>query len=235
MLPPGSPASWGLADAVAAGVAEPIDWMDVELPELDLVVTVPRGPLRMPLGPSGRMMAASLSYAEQRRLCALLGAISVTHDVLQALWKKAAAKLVPDPLVRTASDAAAMGDLDFLTRENDAFDAQMQAHAAELAAPGAFARGFYKAWIIGLRMSEQGPHGAENEGFEYPNGTELQHEGGAHNDAHLDYSQWAWDLARRRARRLSTGEALDLREVFVLALPGLADRIRVDYPDELAA
>jgi hypothetical protein len=121
-----------------------------------------------------------------------------------------------------------MGGIDFLRKENDAFEAQLAAHASELAKPGAFARGFCKVWLVGPMMLELGKHGAENEGFRYPDGHELQHPGGRHYDTHIDYSQWAWDLPKRTARRLN-GTAIDLLDLQCTQLPVLASRLRNEY------
>jgi hypothetical protein len=219
-----APLSWGLAEAIKAndGTVEVIDWMEVELQEVDLIVTVPRLPLRMQI--NGQLMAVSVSYAEQVLICRLLDCVSPTHDWFQALWRAATVKLTPCPLVRTATDAQRMGDLDFLTRENADFERQLTNHAVELGG-SAFARGFAKAWLIGRLMGEQGVHGAENEGFEYPDGHELQGEGGAHNDKHLDYSQWCWDICKRKARRLSTGEEIDLLDIQMAAFPQFAAQL----------
>jgi hypothetical protein len=223
--PGDTPLSWGLADAISAndGTAEDINWIDVPIAELDLIFTVPRMPLRMKI--NDRMMAVSASYAEQVRVCKLLGCVSPTHAWFQAIWRAAKVKLTPCPLVSTATDAMKMGDFDFLTRENDNFDKQIAANADALSDPTVFPRGFAKAWLMGILMGEQGAHGAENEGFEYPDGHELQHEGGMHNDSHLDYSQWIWDIIKRMAKKISTGEQVDLLELQRAQFPQFKARL----------
>lgn len=221
-----SPSTWGLADAIEAGTAPEIDWIDVTCPRAELVLTVPRLPLACRVG--DRVIRPSLSYAEQVRVCRVLGCVSPTYEWYLEIWHMAPVKLSPRPLVKTATDAAVMGTLDFLARENDAFEAQLAQHAQRLAQPGAFARGFCKLWIVHPKMADLGRHGACNVGFRYPNGTEIQAPGGRHNDTHLDYSQWAWDLPRREARDMK-GRPVDLLERQCALMHGLATRLRAEY------
>jgi hypothetical protein len=222
-----APLTWGLANAIEDGSAEPIDWIDVSCPELDLVLTVPRLPLRCSI--EGRMMVASVNYREQVRICRLLGCVSPTSAMYQALWKASTVKIPPHPLVFIAADAAQMGTLAFLTKANDLWEAELANHAAELAADGAFARGYWKCWEVGSLMMEQGPNGAENEGYEYPNGRELQNPGGRHNDRHLDDSQACEDLPKREARRISDGSLVDLLELERTQFPALRARLTLEY------
>lgn len=221
-----SPATWGLAAAIEAGTAEPIEWIDVACPALDLTFTVPKLPLGISV--NGRLLRVSLTYAEQVRICRTLGCVSPTYEWYTEIWRAAPVKLTPRPLVRTAADALAMGGFRFLCVENAAFDAQLAAHADELAIPGAFARGFCKVWLVGPLMQALGKHGTVNAGFKYPDGHELQHPWGRHNDMHLDYSQWAWDLPKRFARR-NDGTEVDLLELQCMQLPSLATRLRNEY------
>jgi hypothetical protein len=220
---PNAPLSWGLADAIENGTSESIDWIDVACPAIDLVLTLPKLPIRCPI--EGRIMVASLSYAEQVRVCRLLGCVSPTSAMYQAIWKASTVKIPPHPLVFTAADAAQMGTLAFLTKANDLWEAELAKHADELAAEGAFARGYWKCWEIGPLMTEQGLHGAENEGYEYPDGHELQNPGGRHNDQHLDDSQVAEDLPKREARRISDGSVVDLLELERAQFPALRQRL----------
>lgn len=224
------PTSWQLADAIVDGTAGTPEWVTRRFPDLDLEVKALRGPLRRPV--NGRLLVVASSYHEQLAVCRALKAISPTHSIFQALWRACTVKLTPKPLVITAADSLQMGSLAWLIKANDAYEAEIEAHTLDLTkVEDSDARGYWKAWLIGLLMREQGADGAENEGFIYPDGHELQHEGGAHNGAHLDYSQAIADLVLRVARRISTGELVDLREVFCGWFPALADRIRAEYPD----
>ncbi len=218
-----APLSWGLADAIEAGEAETPDWIDVDVPDEDLVLTTPRDALRMTI--NGRLLRASLSYQEQIRVCRLLGCVSPTVVWSRAIWMAAPIKQNPDELVRTAQDAAQMGTLDFLVRINDAIDASLDAGAVAL-----WGRGAAKSWNVDPMMLEQGPSvGACNFGFVHPNGHEDQPPGGRHNWLHLDYSQLAIDLCKRQARRLSDGSPVDLLELQCKTFPQLAKRLAEEY------
>ena len=221
-----SPTSWGLAEAIEAGKSVPIDWIEVLCRKSGLVLTVPRLPLACVI--DGRPVHASLNYAEQVKICRILGCVSSTYEWYVDIWAASTLKLIPKPLVRTAADAAAMGTLPFLLRENDEFEKQLQAASAALEAAGSFPRGFCKQWIIHPKMADLGRRGACNVGFRSPNGVEIQKPGGRHNELHLDYSQWAWDLPKRFAKDLS-GNSVDLLELQCKLMPGLASRLRTEY------
>lgn len=221
-----SPPSWGLADAVESGRSLEITWIDVTCRKSGLVLTVPRLPLACMIG--DRPTYASLSYAEQVRICRALGCVSSTYEWYLDIWHASAVKLTPKPLVRTAADAAAMGTLQFLLRENDEFEKQLALFGGALEQNTSFPRGFCKQWIIHPKMADLGKRGACNVGFRSPNGVEIQTPGGRHNDSHLDYSQWAWDLPKRTARD-AKGNAVDLLDLQCKLMPSLASRLRSEY------
>lgn len=211
--------TWGLADLVDSGDFELPPFVDVDVPALDLIVSTPQDALLATI--NGRRLRPSLTYAEQVRICRALALISPTVEIAQAIWKAAPIKQRPCELVSTPSQAQLMGTFAFLRAIND--------HIDESLLPGGWGRGAAKGWIIHPLMAEQGPRGACNYGFVHVDGHADQSPGGRHNDEHLDYSQLALDLCKRTARRISTGEDVDLLDVYIARYPQLAGRLALEY------
>lgn len=221
---PNAPASWGLSDAVAAGVAVP-DYVEVPYEPDDVVLTTLRDALKMPFPQAGgRVMRAPCSYREQIQVARSLGCCSATIEWAKAIWRAAPFKQNPIELVVTDADAEQMGTLEWLVRREDRLDAQMAA-----APPGAWGRGALKGWYVDPMMMEQGPLGACNWGFVRPSGVADQSPGGRHDWNQIDYSQVEEDLVLRWARRLSDGSPVDLVELQCRKFPALAARLRAEY------
>jgi hypothetical protein len=222
---PNAPASWGLAAAVAAGIAEPISWVTVPYEPDGVLLVVPADALRMPFPQAGgRVMRVPCSYREQVQLCRAQGWASMTVAWAQAVWKAAPKKQRPVELVVTAADAYAMGTLAFLEHAEDLRDAEVAGYA-----PGEWGRGMLKGWYVDPMMSEQGADGACNWGFVEPNGQPDQTPGGRHNNLQIDYSQALYDFVPRWLARLDGSGWVDAVELQCARFPSLATRTRQDY------
>ena len=228
-----SPASWGLAAAIAAGTAAPIDYVDVPYPPDDIILTVPKDALKMPFPQAGgRVMRAPCSYKEQIQVATSLGCCSAIIPWAKAIWLAAPIKQKPVELVANLQQSLLMGTLEDLLRSEDLIDAQM-ASAMASAGPDAWGRGAMKGWYIDLMMVEQGAlTGACNWGFVEPDkGPDHpdQSPGGRHLWSQIDYSQKLYDLVMRWARRISDGSPVDLVELQCTKFPTLAARLRAEY------
>jgi hypothetical protein len=238
-----SPASWGLADAVAAGTLAPVDWVDVPYVPDDVVLTVPADALRIAFpSAGGRVMRAPCSYREQVQVARDLGCVSASVDWARAIWRAAPRKQAPVELVRTPADAQQMGTLAFLVRAEDLRDAAVTGYSS-----CDWGRGAMKGWYVDPLMLEQGDDGACNWGFVHPPPAGAdptpaaldaclahpdQTPGGRHNWFQIDYSQTVYDLPKRAARRISDGSPIDLVELLVgkfAANARLVARIRAEY------
>lgn len=216
-----------LLAAVRAGRHHPIAYMELEVPAMDLVVTILREPLRAQV--EGRWLRLGVTYTEQIEICRRLGLVSPTKEIVDAAWAFARGErsvIAPTGLVQSPADSEWMMSLAFARRHNDNIDAAIAKLSAD---PDAFVRPYGKAWLIHPRMVEADSDGVYRGVVEYGwqmlNGKPIQGPGSGRHDAdYMDYSMVTADLVLRRARRLSTGETVDV-----------LDRLRELYPDDRMA
>lgn len=217
----GSSARGVLLAAVRAGAHRPVAKMELELPERDLVVTILRDALQAKV--DGRWLRLGVSYNEQVEICRLLGMISPTQEIVTAAWevaRDAGHHIQPLGLVHSAADFALMDSMQFAIRHNDNIEAAIAAFG-----PDDFCRPYGKAWIVHPRQVEPDKDGVVRGvvefGWQHPNGRPIQGPGsGGHDRNYMDYSMVTADLCDRRARRLSTGEAVDLVDEYRALFPG---------------
>lgn len=196
-----------LLESFNAGATEEITWVDVTVG--DLVVTIASDAMKAPLGDRAGVRLP-VSYEEAVAICKQLDCVAPTQPICDAVFAQAKAQLCLVALVRVAADAARMVTVDFVLRFADAVDEQL---AAAGASPGDLVFGAWKLWILHPRIAERG---AVNYGFWDTSRrppAPVQTVGGQHDAAHYDYSQLLQPV-KRTARRVSTGEAVDLLDHF---------------------
>jgi hypothetical protein len=206
-----------MLSAVEAGAHEEPIWTPLDLPQHDLRVLVLHSPLRCRVG--GRWLMLGMSYEEVVQVCRLLaggiehggGALLPTAEIVDAAWQRARAEghvLQPHGLVQQASDAAKMTTIDFAQRHNDNVEKQI----ARMGGADAFCRDYGKDLVLDPSMTKLG---MAEYGWRQPSGTPVQPLGpGGHNPKHTDYSLVCANLVQRSAERLSTGEHVDLADVY---------------------
>jgi hypothetical protein len=217
----GSSARGILLDAVLSGAHRPVAKMELELPDQDLVVTILRDALQAQV--NGRWLRLGVTYDEQIQICRALGLVSPTQEIVTAAWEAARAAgraITPLGLVQSEADFALMDSIQFAIRHNDNID-----KAIARFGPDDFCRPFGKAWIIHPRQVQADKdgimRGVVEFGWHRPNGAPIQGPGsGGHDRKYMDYSMVTAELCERRARRLSTGELVDLVDVYRQQFPG---------------
>ncbi len=127
-------------------------------------------------------------------------------------------------LVQQAADFRLMDSVEFAIRHNDNIE---KAIAAAGFGPDDFIRPYGKAWIVHPRQVEPWKdgivYGVVEFGWQQPNGKPIQNAGsGGHDANYMDYSMVTADLCERRARRLSTGETVDLVDEYRARFPSAA-------------
>lgn len=217
-----------LLGAVRAGQHRPEAYMELEVPDMDLVVTILRDALQARVG--SRWLRLGVSYSEQIEICRVLGLVSPTKEVVDAAWAAAKADghaIAPEGLVQDPADFAKMATIEFAIAHNDRIE---RAIAKGGFGPDTFVRPYGKAWLIHPAMVEADKDGVYRGVVEYGwqqlSGKPIQGPGSGRHDAnYADYSMVTADLVMRRARRISTGETVDV-----------LDRLREIYPgDRMAA
>ena len=209
--------------AVEAGAHEEPIWTPVDLPQHDLRVFVLHSPLRCRVG--GRLLMLGVSYAELIRICRLLaggidhggGALPPTAEIVDAAWQRAKFErrvFQPFGLNQQQGDDALMTSIEFANRHNDNIERQMRAFGAD-----AFARDYSKDWCIDPRMLTLAPNGVARGVAEYgwrqPSGVPIQSMGpGGHDASYVDYAMCCQNIVQRAAEKLSTGEHVDLADVY---------------------
>ena len=208
-----------LLAAVRAGEHRPISKVEIELPEQDLVVTMLRDALQARV--NGRWLRLGVTYNEQVEIARILGMISPTHEMVTAAWEaaKAANRIIqPMPLRRSDSDDALLDSIEFAIRHNDNIE---KAIARAGYGPDDFVEPKGKAWCVHPLQVEPWHRdgkvrGVVEFGWFQMNGQSLQPlSSGGHDGDYTDYSMVAGNLVERRARRLSTGETVDLVDVYL--------------------
>jgi hypothetical protein len=188
--------------------------VEVEVPALDLVVTVPRRSFRAYVDGYPEPLLLGVSYADQVEMCRAMGWVSLTWDMVDAVWRAAfTSRIAP---VGQWVPGANIASLEFAQRHTRAVDDAVAAlNHGEGAPPDTVVRPEGKAWILHERLPQSA--GAVLWGWQKLDGQPLQGFGFQHNADHVDYSMCEAP-AQRTARRLSTGETIDLldwyRELF---------------------
>jgi hypothetical protein len=202
--------------AVQSGAHEQPVWTPLELPDQDLRVYVLHAPLRCRV--SGRWLALGMSYRELIEVCRLLaggvtsggGAVPPVAAIVDAAWQTAKSKgrvLQAFGLHQAPSDDALLDSIDFAVRHNNNVERQTSAFP-----PDTFARDYGKDWCIDPKMLRLG---VAEYGRRLPSGAPIQALGpGGHDADYTDYSMVCANLCQRTAERLSTGEHVDLLDVY---------------------
>jgi len=209
--------------AVEAGSHEEPIWTPLDLPQHDLRVFVLHSPLRCRVG--GRWLMLGVSYVELIEICRRLaggidhggGALPPSAEIVDAAWQRAKEEkhvLQPYGLNQHAGDDALMASIEFANRHNDNVEKQIRAFG-----PDAFARDYSKDWCLDPRMLTRAPNGVPRGVAEYgwrqPSGMPLQPMGpGGHDTNYVDYSMCCGNIVQRAAEKLSTGEPVDLADVY---------------------
>ena len=214
-----------------------IRYQEVQVPELDLIVTTPVDAIRCLV--DGQWLRMPVSYDEQVAGCNLLGLISPTTQIVDAI--RAAAKpidnyglnVVPGSGYDEHLDLVKAYVVDVLHKDwkttnlglmmstlivAQQFNANLDREIERRGYPAdAFVRPLGKNWVI----DERGlANGAANYG-------PLQgtFAGGKHNAQHYDYSQLFVDCIKVLARRISDGSVVDMRAFLAARLPTLRRQI----------
>jgi hypothetical protein len=215
--------------AVQAGSHEQPAWMPLELPDQDLRVYVLHAPLRCRV--NGRWLALGMSYRELVEVCRSLaggaangGAVPPTAAIVDAAWQAAKANgraLQAFGLNQGPGDDALMDSIAFAVRHNTNIERQSAAFP-----PDTFARDYGKDWCVDAKMLRLG---VAEYGWRLPSGAPIQPLGpGGHDADYTDYSMVCANICQRSAERISTGEQLDLCDVYDRLfgnVPGMAAKI----------
>lgn len=201
-----------LLRAIKDGTAEPIKWVQVDAPDLDLRFWAASDAMRAPV--DGVATRLGVSYDETIEALQALGAgklIPATQRLADAVYRAAPIKTAFHSLV-TASDPESGGvkmhSVEFARKYSGDVDAQVQAAGGK---PGDFQAGADKYWILHPRQVEKvnGQPVAVNYGGWDKGGKPLQPVGGRHDVHHTDYSQNLRPI-KRYAEKLSDGSKVDL-------------------------
>jgi len=211
---PGGSARGLLLEAHRRGELEPIVMTEIPVPALGVIVTVALDALRAKI--DGRSLRLPVTYAEQREIARDLGMLSPTKEIVDAVWA-ASTKIEPIGLFNVAEQRGLPLDaLELVLTLNDDVD---RAIVGAGLGPDALVRPLGKTWIVHPRIVEIG---AVNYGWHTKAGKPIQSVGGRHDANHTDYSQLAHDLVSRSARRIDTGETVDLLDVYRAKFPEIA-------------
>lgn len=205
----GSSARGVLLQAAREGRIEPVASREVLVPALDLWITVPLDALKVKF--QGRALRAPASYAEAVEIGRILGYVPPTQEMVDAIW--ADAKHIA-PLGQTPDEslASAIAHSDELER---AF-AAAGITGDDLGGPVG------KDYLMHERLSTG--QGAVIYGWHNLSGQPIQPPSGAHSVHYFDYSHTIrWP--ERQARRASTGEVVDLLDVYAARWPQLEVQI----------
>jgi hypothetical protein len=199
-----------MLEAVRAGRALNTDSLvEVDVRELDLVITVPRRAFRAPVRGYDKPLLLGWSYANLIEVCRLLGMIPLTREMVDAVWAAPFTwRITATGLWAPGADLA-MQRVEYAAKQTDTVDAAIQAlDNGNGAPPDAVIRDEGKAWIIHEDLPKSA--GAVLYGWhDARSGKVLQGLGRGHDADWDDYSM-VDPPAQRMARRLSTGEPIDL-------------------------
>jgi hypothetical protein len=185
-----------------------IAWTEVEVPALDLIVTVPLEALRCNI--NGQLLRVGASWADTQAICQMLGCLPPTREVVDAVWAASSPRIDGALLyVPTDGTAGQMQSIDACVRLNAQLDAAIAAAGAQ---PDALVRPQGKAYIVSERLGAG--KGAVNYGLPRLDGTLIQPEQAGHDRDWLDYLQLLGEIVQRQARRISTGQVVDALDVY---------------------
>ncbi|MEO7329934.1 MAG: hypothetical protein ABI193_15255, partial [Minicystis sp.] len=160
----------------------PIRWTTIDAGG-GLTLTVATDALKAAIPEAERPIRLPVSYAETITICRLLGCLPPTNRISDAIWKAAAARPAPVPLVHTEADARNMATVAFSLAHHDNIETTPYDPEDLLADVG-------KDWVLDNGI---GVKGAVNYGWRsfdqrlIPRA--IQPLGYQHDSAHYDYSQ----------------------------------------------
>jgi len=198
-----------MLQAIRAGTALNTDSLvEVEVPALDLVITVPRRAFRAPVRGYAKPLLLGWSYANQIEACNALGMISMTWQMVDAVWRAPFTwRIKPTGLWAPGADLA-MQRTDYALKHTDTVDATIAAlDNGNGLPPDAVCRPEGKAWILDEHLPTSA--GAVLWGWQGLSGKPLQGFGFGHDSDWADYSMCE-PPCQRMARVLSTGQPIDL-------------------------
>lgn len=197
-----------LLKALQNGTADEITWTEVTVG--DIVITVATDALRSTLnGVAG--VRLPVSHSETIEICRSRDWIAPTQAMCDAMFASAKSQLNYVPLVRTAADAKKMNTVGFTTHFHEGVIKQL---TSKPRGPGDLAMGAWKHWILHPRIKERGAvtYGFWDLSKKPPKPVQAV---SAMHDAFLyDYSQLLQPV-KRYARRVATGEKVDLIEYII--------------------
>jgi lysophospholipase L1-like esterase len=223
--------------AQRAAIVARTRYQEVPIPAWDLVVSTPVDAIRCLV--NGAWLRMPVSYDEQVEGCNLLGLISPTTQIVDAI--RAAAKPIDNFGLNVVPGGAYDAHLDLVkayvvgVRHKgwksanlgllmstlimaQQFNANLDREIERRGYPrDAFVRPLGKAWVLDPRMLA---NGAANYGplqGEFP--------GGTHNGQHYDYSQLFVDCIKVLARRISDGSTVDMRSFLATRIPTLSHQL----------
>jgi lysophospholipase L1-like esterase len=219
-----------LLRAAQARGLDPITWTEIDVPELGLRVVTSTGALSV----GGLRIPAS--FSDQQAICAGLGLIHPTREMVDAINAAAVQGPAPEGGLLWWAERHGVSAASWATvrKFNEVLDARCRALGVDPRAALVRPLDVAKAWLISPKLLP--PHkGAVN----YAPG--VQPEEGAHWNLFVDYSQLALYLVSRWARRIEqqddgswvpTDEIVDLRDVYLERWPELAPYL-VPYREPL--
>ncbi len=183
-------------------------WIEVECPDLDLVITVPRRAFRAAVPGYAQPLLLGWSYRDQVEACRLRGWISLCQEMVDSAWRSPDCWRI-EPVGQFVPGAD-LGSLMMAARHTQAVDrAVAELDDGQGAPADAMVRAEGKAWILDPHLPTSG--GAVLWGWQSPKkmGRPLQPFGYGHDAEWVDYSMDE-PPAMRQARVLSTGARIDL-------------------------
>jgi hypothetical protein len=202
MTDPLRPAGGLLLAAVEAGEHEPVTWTEIDAAP-GLRITVATDALKASIPESERPVRLPVSYAETITICRLLRCIPPTVAMSDAIFRAAAARPSPVPLVRNAEEARLMTTVAFALTHHDNVESTPYDSTDLLADVG-------KDWVLDNAIFVRG---AVNYGWRFVGRSgaprPLQPIGCAHDAAHYDYSQVLRLVQREASLNGATIDLLD--------------------------
>jgi len=207
-------------------------FVEVEVPSQDLVITVPRRAFRavVPGWGDGRPLLVGWSYRDQIEACRILGMISMTQEMIDAVWRSSfVTRIEPVGQWQVGADISAM---EFAVKHTASVDKAVAAlNGGDGPKPDATIRPEGKGWVIDPMLPKSS--GAVLWGWQKTSGVPMQPFGYRHNADHVDYSMCE-PPAQRQARILSTGKTIDLLDWYRTKFPQADMRPFLDAYDGAA-
>lgn len=229
---PSSDTSGVMLEAARAQALDPVAWTWIEVPDEDLEVFVPNDAFKATLGETPHVRVG-VSYADLKEMCRLLTCVPATKAIVDAVYLAAKVRPKPVGLVRTAQDSQRMRTVAFSLQHHREVERQLAAQASTMGLTALGSEVLIEPvgkWSIldpKMATSKYGAHAAVNYGwFQTSVRDPIQTVGGAHDDAHADYSQVA-RAVHRYARRASTHESVDLLDAYAEHWPELGPFLEV--------